>query len=315
MTPERRKRIDRLKKIILRMIVLMVVLPTICSILFGVKLYQAGKSSDRMAIQILLLEKALQDSNDAIERERALVEMNGDIRRSAETEQALEAADTPEESAENPESSEGVRKVYLTFDDGPSAYTEELLDILAKYGVKASFFVTGKGKGRYGDVYRRIIEEGHTLGLHSYSHEYNNIYSSLESFQNDLLTLQTFLYNETGVISSFYRFPGGSSNTISQSGTREMAAYLKAMGITYFDWNVSAGDADGGHLSSEQIINNVMLQLPSRRVAIVLMHDAAGKYSTVEALPGLIEKIQQMENTEILPISNDTVPIRQVEYE
>ena len=210
----------------------------------------------------------------------------------------------------NDTEAEEVRKVYLTFDDGPSVNTEELLDILAEYDVKATFFVTGKDKEKYADTYRRIVEEGHTLGMHSYSHEYSTIYASLESFQKDIELLRDFLYNETGVVSNFYRFPGGSSNQVSKTDIHEMIDYLDAMGISYFDWNVSSGDASSVPVGSDQIVNRVMEQLPSRQVAVVLMHDASNKGSTLEALPKLIEEIQKMEKTEILPITEETMLIQ-----
>lgn len=312
MTPERRRRINRLKKLIMHAVLLMILFPTAGCIFLGIKLYRVGRSAERLEDQISFLEKALQDSVDAEDRAQALLAINEEIRKTSERES--EARAEPEEIPENDILAEEGRKVYLTFDDGPSIYTEELLDILAEHHVKATFFVTGKGKESYGDTYRRIVEEGHTLGMHSYSHEYGNIYASLENFRDDMRQLRDFLYDETGVASSFYRFPGGSSNRVSSTDIREMTDYLDAVGITYFDWNISAGDAAGGPVSSEQIINRVMDQLPPHRVAVVLLHDAADKRSTVDALPGLIERIEAMDDgTEILPITEETMLIQHVQ--
>ena len=152
--------------------------------------------------------------------------------------------------------------------------------------------------------------------MHSYSHEYENIYASLENFREDIKVLRDFLYDETGMASSFYRFPGGSSNEVTQTDIREMIEYLNAMDIAYFDWNISAGDATSAYISSDQIVERVMNQLPSRRVAVVLLHDAADKRSTVDALPILIEKIQGMnDGTEILPITEETMLIQHVQSE
>lgn len=111
---------------------------------------------------------------------------------------------------------DGERKVYLTFDDGPSGNTGEILDILAEYDVKATFFVVGKEEEKYQPLYKRIVEEGHTLAMHSYSHKYDEIYQSKESFAADLSKLQEFLYDTTGVWCRYCRFPGGSSNTVSR---------------------------------------------------------------------------------------------------
>lgn len=322
MTPRRRKRINRLKKMIMWTVLFMILVPTVGCTILGVRLHQANKSIGIMEGQIDFLEKALQESMDAADRAEALLDINEEIWRGAETGQEM---DTLEE--QEPEGEEGLkdisendvsqagenRKVYLTFDDGPSVYTEELLDILAEYDVKATFFVTGKDKEKYADTYRRIVEEGHTLGMHSYSHEYGTIYASVENFQEDIELLRDFLYNETGVVSNFYRFPGGSSNQVSKTDIHEMIDYLDAMGISYFDWNVSSGDAAGAVTSSDQIVDRVMEQLPSHGVAVVLMHDAKNKRSTVDALPKLIEEIRGMgDGTEILPITEETMLIQHV---
>ncbi len=321
MTSERRKRINRLKKMIIWTVLFMILIPTAGCIVLGIRLHYANNSVKTMKGQIAFLERALQDSIDAADRVEALLEINEGIWRESRAEADTES---PEETEEvfggdvetageglvNDTEAEEVRKVYLTFDDGPSVNTEELLDILAEYDVKATFFVTGKDKEKYADTYRRIVEEGHTLGMHSYSHEYSTIYASLESFQKDIELLRDFLYNETGVVSNFYRFPGGSSNQVSKTDIHEMIDYLDAMGISYFDWNVSSGDASSVPVGSDQIVNRVMEQLPSRQVAVVLMHDASNKGSTLEALPKLIEEIQKMEKTEILPITEETMLIQ-----
>lgn len=317
MTPERRKRINRLKKMIAGTVLFMILFPILGCVVLGVMLYRTNSSAERMSEQITFMEKALQESADEKERIQELLRIDGEIRQEAqagiEYEELPGMEDVPEVDAET---EDGIRRVYLTFDDGPSIYTEELLDILAQYDVKATFFVTAKGKEDYGDIYRRIVEEGHTLGMHSYSHEYSNIYASLENFQEDIEKLRNFLYRETGTVSRFYRFPGGSSNTVSATDIHEFIRYLNAMDIDYFDWNISSGDASSVRLGSDEIVDRVVREIPSRRVAVVLMHDAADKHSTVEALPRLIEEIQAMEDgTEILPITEETMLIQHVSGE
>lgn len=215
--------------------------------------------------------------------------------------------------AQDPEDIQGTRYVYLTFDDGPSSSTEEILDILNKYDVKATFFVCGKPDSRYTDLYKRIVDEGHTLGMHSYSHKYSTIYESLESFKADLDKLRIFLYETTGVWAKYYRFPGGSSNTVSQVDMKELVDYLNDGEITFFDWNVSAGDATTGATKST-IVGNVVNNVPRFKHCIVLLHDAADKKSTVEALPEIIEAIQGMDDTVIVPITDDTLPVQHIKY-
>lgn len=207
---------------------------------------------------------------------------------------------------------ENIRKVYLTFDDGPSSNTGRILDILAEYDVKATFFVVGKEEEEYQPLYKRIVEEGHTLAMHSYSHKYNEIYQSVESYSDDLSRLQEFLYDTTGVWCRYCRFPGGSSNQVSRVDMHELIAYLDEQDISYFDWNVSSGDASSAYISPENIIRNSTAQLRNYKEAIILMHDASEKKSTVEALPELIETIQAMEDTKIVPITDDTEPIHHI---
>lgn len=206
----------------------------------------------------------------------------------------------------------GTRKVYLTFDDGPSSNTNRILDILAEYDVKATFFVVGKEEEEYQALYKRIVDEGHTLAMHSYSHKYNEIYQSLESYSADLSKLQEFLYNTTGVWCRYCRFPGGSSNTVSRVDMHELIAYLDEQDMSYFDWNISSGDAMNSSISPEEIIRNCTAKLKNYDEAIILMHDASEKNSTVRALPELIEKIQAMEDTKILPITDDTERIHHI---
>lgn len=207
---------------------------------------------------------------------------------------------------------DGIRKVYLTFDDGPSSNTGEILDILAEYDVKATFFVVGKEEEKYQPLYKRIVEEGHTLAMHSYSHKYNEIYQSKESYVEDLTKLQEFLYDTTGVWCRYCRFPGGSSNTVSRVDMHELINYLEEQDMSYFDWNVSSGDASSAYISPEAIVKNSTARLQEFHEAIILLHDASDKDSTVEALPKLIEQIQAMEDTKIVPITDDTEAIHHI---
>ena len=226
--------------------------------------------------------------------------------------EALEPqTESEEEVAEEQDEWDGIRRVYITFDDGPSPSTNAILDILDSYGVKATFFVTGKEGEEYQNAYRRIAESGHTLGMHSYSHKYSELYESLSSFSADLHKLQTYLYETTGVWSEYYRFPGGSSNTVSKVDMNELIDYLDLEHITYFDWNVASSDDSSG-ISKDIIIANVMTGVPKFHESIILLHDAADKPATVEALPEIIEQIQAMDDTVIVPITDDTLPVQHI---
>ena len=148
--------------------------------------------------------------------------------------------------------------------------------------------------------------------MHSYSHKYSEIYASVDAYAQDLIRLQEYIYETTGTWSRICRFPGGSSNTVSQVDMEELIAYLNEQDIDYFDWNVSSLDATGRKLSVEEIAGNVLNNIEEYSTAVVLMHDADDKTTTVEALPIIIEALQSMENVEILPITDDTVRVQHV---
>ncbi|MBE5850744.1 MAG: polysaccharide deacetylase [Lachnospiraceae bacterium] len=185
------------------------------------------------------------------------------------------------------------RKVYLTFDDGPSANTEKILDILDEYGVKGNFFVVGTENAELRKMYKRIVDEGHALCAHSYTHKYSEIYSSVDAFTEDLDRLYSLLYEVTGTEPVAYRFPGGSSNSVSKIPMSEFIKILDRRGIKYYDWNVVSGDATNPMLPAERIVENSLSELSEFEEAMILFHDLSNKTSTVEALPEIIEALQE----------------------
>ncbi len=205
--------------------------------------------------------------------------------------------------------------VYVTFDDGPSVYTGEILDILKEYGVKATFFVCGTGDSDESlrPLYGRIVEEGHTIGMHSYSHVYSKVYGDLDMFQYDLDKIRNLIYNETGVVPKFYRFPGGSGNTIASLPMVDYISVLYSQGMEYYDWNVYGGDSSGNRLSSADIVKNTLDGVDRRDTAVILLHDTGSKKNTVDALPGILEGLKQR-GMNIRAIDDDTPPFHQFEY-
>lgn len=294
----RSQRVKRLKKMILWTIALAILIPVTGCILLSVRVFQLKK-------QVAVLTEQLPT-------EEMQEEASG-VYETTKVEESVRDTETKaEEPAKiNPVKSSG-KKVYLTFDDGPSSNTDQILDILKDYDVKATFFVVGKTDERSVKAYQRIVEEGHTLAMHSYSHRYDEIYESKEAFARDLNSLQEYLYETTGVWPRIYRFPGGSSNTVSKVDMQELIEYLTDIGITYFDWNVASGDAVSRALPAETIVNNCLSGIEKQKESVILMHDASNKGTTIEALPQIIEAIQEQGDAELLPITDETVPVQHI---
>mgnify|MGYP000996163810 CR=1 FL=1 len=202
------------------------------------------------------------------------------------------------------------KRAYLTFDDGPSDQTGEILDILKEHNVKATFFVIGRNE-RYYPMYKRIVEEGHTLAIHSYSHEYSTIYASYDNFVNDVEELRKLLYDVTGVDCRYYRFPGGSSNRVTQVPVNDLIDYLDSAGLTYFDWNALNEDAVNFEQSPQQLNKKILKDVRRQKTSIVLMHDLHETTNTVKALDPLIKTLKK-EGYQILPITKNTKPLHHV---
>ena len=166
------------------------------------------------------------------------------------------------------------RTIYLTFDDGPGPYTGRLLDLLSAYGVPATFFVTAANEDYY-DLIGRAYREGHTIGVHTYTHNYNQIYASEEAWLEDFWAMQEIIREQTGDYTPIFRFPGGSSNTVSRFNPgimTRLSEMMEDLGYRYYDWNVSSGDAGETNDTSE-IVENIINGCAGRGWSIVLQHD------------------------------------------
>lgn len=175
--------------------------------------------------------------------------------------------------------------IYLTFDDGPGPRTPELLDILKKYNVKATFFVVNTG---YIGTIKRAAEEGHSIAIHTKTHNFRKIYASENAYYEDLYAMQDIITAHTGKVTTLLRFPGGSSNTISRFNWGIMSRLTKSVvdnGFQYFDWNVDSNDA-GGASTANEVFNNVINGVSKRQTSIVLQHDIKG--FSIEAVERII---------------------------
>lgn len=182
---------------------------------------------------------------------------------------------------------------YLTFDDGPSKNTKKVLDILDQYNIKATFFLIGSSiTDEYVEQLKNMEKTGHSIGIHTFSHKYNQIYLSKETYLNDFNKAKDILSQYLIKEPKIYRFPGGSCNCFIGSNKKEIINELKKEGYNYYDWNVSGEDSIN-RPSCSFIINNVIKDYKDFDKPIILLHDGPSNDNTVRALPTIIDNIKK----------------------
>lgn len=309
----RRQRINRLKRIIVSTVLALMLIPNILCIAAFIRISGLDRQIRELTARLDGIAMAVSIETQEPENDIYAGDGSGMIETSGEAITVVQDEMlSSQQNTAGTDNYETVRRVCLTFDDGPSANTDAILDILAQYGVKATFFVNGKPG--YEAQYQRIVDEGHTLAMHSYSHKYQELYSDIDAFEEDFFEIQSFLMDVTGIQCKYYRFPGGSSNTVCNVNMKDCIDFLGEQDIVYFDWNVSSGDATRNYISTSQIVNNVMMPVENNswNTYVVLMHDAVGKETTVEALPIIIERLQAMDNLIIVPITDSVHTVQHV---
>ncbi|MCL2406013.1 MAG: polysaccharide deacetylase [Defluviitaleaceae bacterium] len=181
--------------------------------------------------------------------------------------------------------------VYLTFDDGPTKYTPQILKILEEHDVLATFFVVGNRELAY---MSDIVDKGHTIGLHSYNHDFNQIYRSVDAFLEDLAKIDEVVFNQTGIRSNIMRFPGGSS--VTKGAAKAIMPKLKAevtnKGYQFFDWNCDSRDKMGAKTACTALAKVKAAEKTAGDIVIVLMHDT--EKITVQYLPWVIEHFKAL---------------------
>lgn len=197
---------------------------------------------------------------------------------------------------------------YLTFDDGPSGNTDIILQTLQEENVKATFFVVGTDNADNLARMRRIVQEGHTIGMHSYSHSYKKIYASVEAFLKDMYQVFNLIKDTTGVTPTCFRFPGGSINSYNKAVYKDIKAEMIRRGFVPYDWNVSSGDASTTKYTPEQLTGYVLNGIGSKSRIIVLMHDSSSKENTAQAVRQIIIGIRE-KGFIFAPLDYQTKPI------
>ena len=304
---DRQKRVAKLKKMIIGLVITLIAIPTILCIVLVVKLVVIkGKVNN------ILDEKSKLENTTEYSEEISSSSGEDTSEQIAQSDTEDTTQQSTEEQTTTPVVVEPLpdgKYAYLTFDDGPSANTMQILDILDNYGVKATFFVNGHTGEVMEERYKAIVDRGHAIALHTYSHDYNNVYGGLDKFEQEIVSLRNYIKEVTGVDTTLFRFPGGSSN----SRTDDIKPYIQWLndnGYSYWDWNCSSGDATGTKPSAEQIVANCLVQADAGyKSLVILMHDTKPKDTTVEALPALIEALQAR-GYEIIAIDERSTPVQ-----
>lgn len=302
---ERRKRVNRIKNGIIVTISLWMIVSLLAIIILSVCVVKLNQ-------RVSVLEENRTPAGQQISTEAVVDNTTepGESTEDTENEDlyanVIRGIDTPENMAE--EGDEHL--VYLTFNCEVGDNTLKILDVLDKYQMKATFFVSGDTNEELIPIYQRIVNDGHTLGMHSYSNQYSTIYASTDAFYNDYKQISDFLFETCGVRSQYYRFPGGSGNEISNVDMAEFVHILNEEQITFYDWNVAAGDAAYDY-TEDDVVNNVIEGVANYKTSVVLLHDGEDKSTTVKALEPLIEKLNDM-GAKVLPIDENTDVIQYI---
>ena len=263
-------------------------------------------SINQLQNQISETENSLTVSEEIVAQQRDQIEsLNQEIAELGKIVDRLNGDDVPAPAR---------KTAYLTFDDGPSQLTYQILDILAEHQIKATFFVNGHNDAESIELYKAIQDAGHVIGNHTYSHYYPNIYASADAFMEDVYRLDELLYTATGVRPHLIRFPGGSSSSSLTAPVRNaIIRRLFTEGYQYFDWNVDGKDSLTIVQTPEQIINNVATGALKQDAAVILLHDRESKVNTVTALPAIIDQLtEQGYEFDVLTINSPTIQHRKL---
>lgn len=288
------------KNLILLTVIILIAVPTVLSFRFGKELEAVRSDLSQTRAALDDATQSLQHSQEALEQVRAEVEAAIAAQEAAEAEQEALKAEAPAYQslypdfyAPQPLTANQVqdRVMYLTFDDGPTARTPEVLQILREENVKATFFVIGNESERAKQWMRDIVADGHTIGMHTYTHEYETIYDSVEAYLEDMYRIFTLIKETTGVTPTVFRFPGGSINGYNYEISQDLISEMLRRGFVPYDWNLSSGDAAAATVPADLIVSNIVNHAGGQR-GVALMHDSTSKTTTVAALRPIIQQLR-----------------------
>lgn len=280
------------KKKVAIIIILLILLVFLATIL-GIKLAEYNKVQEQA--------KEYQKQQEEIEKEELEKTRQEEEKKQAEIEKRIEQTSRPLSDEEKDRilhiyRSTGEKRVFLTFDDGPSkTVTPLILDLLKKEEVKATFFTLGNNAKNNPDILKREFDEGHYIANHGYSHRYSEIYSSPEATFNEYNVTEQAIKDALGnqsYSSRLFRFPGGSNGGYYDNAKQNSKALLYENGVVHLDWNCLSEDAAGAH-TKEDLMQNVINTMGEKDTVVILMHDSSDKILTYEMLSDLIHYLKE----------------------
>lgn len=197
--------------------------------------------------------------------------------------------------------------IYFTFDDGPSQYTYSILEYMRKYNAKGTWFVVPSRTDSCYASLRAIANNGHTIGVHSATHEYETIYASVEAYLEDFYEAWEIVRDATGQTPKIFRFPGGSKNDFNEETRDAIIKEMTRRGFRFYDWNVESGDVNGA--SWDQMYNSIPRDCHALKRPVILMHDSAGTPNAVYVLEDVL-RVLAGEGYKFDAIHNDTEPVQ-----
>lgn len=260
------------KRLILLILALMILIPTGCAVY--------------LRIQNTELKRQLGASGEGTQPKESLLLKGESLDYQLLYPELYSTAEIPAERVRE------VNTAYLTFDCTPSGNTEEILDVLDIYGVKATFFIKGTSNSDVYEILRKIVDRGHTVGLRGYSDSYQQIYSSVSAFLEDFKSVYDLVYETTGVRAEIFRYPGGSINPYNCGFYQELNAEMLRRRFVFFDWDVSGEGSGQEEQTGDRLRENVLTGMEGKDRGIIALQDVPGGDMVVSALPGIIEGLR-----------------------
>lgn len=284
-------------KVLMFLIIIVIIVTAVVLVVFYTQTIPTNSSPNADAEKIMEAEKIRQAEEDKRQKEQEELQKIEEAKRKEEERQAKlpKLTEQGRQNMENIYHSE-TKRAFLTFDDGPSNITPQILDTLKEQNVKATFFTLGSNLEIFPETTKRIYNEGHFIASHGYSHVYSSIYESPQSVLDEYNRWRDIIRNTLGepeYDAHLFRFPGGIPGGKYETIKLEAKQLLSDNGILSIDWNSLTGDAETQHPEADKLMENLKTTTEDKSSVVILMHDAQAKKVTADMLPDIINYLKE----------------------